>query len=271
MNNLKDQRGQTIVSVIMIMIIALSVGISVSTRFIKSLRNTSRTDESSRAYAISEALVERILTIDYETLVDYVQFNNCGSSCTLQIIGADGVVSNATATLSFAGGSNSAFPINLKTDEVFEISLLGYPNGTNLNICWNQPISGDLPSITATLIHGLDGNYQADAFSYNSIGSIYSANNFSVATAGYGYDNCAQITGTTNMVALRVRSIYNNIDAYVLPASGVNLPSQGISISSIGTVNETERQVNVILSGPYLPIQFDYVLYSKSFDLPLSN
>lgn len=269
---IKDEKGQTIAAVVMVMIIALSVGVSVSTRFVKSLRIAARTDTSSRAIAVAEAAVERILNTDYDTLEDYINFGSCGTNCTLQIIGADGVAANATVTLSFAGGSSEDYLISLTEDDTIEVNLQSYPDNTDLNICWNAPPSGELPSVTGMLIHGSDSSgYKADAFSYNSIGSIYGANGFTEATAGNGYAHCALVNGTTDMISVRVRSIYNSVDAFVVPEPGVDLPSQGILISSLGTVLDTERQVEVVLSNPYLPLSFDYVLFSKSTENPLSN
>jgi hypothetical protein len=267
----KDQKGQTIAAVIMIMLIALSVGVSVSTRFIKSLRMSSRTDTSSRAVAIAEAVVERILKTDYQVLSDYINFGNCGSACTLQIVGADGVTATAAVTLSFAGGSSEPYLISLKEDDIIEVNLQGYSDGTDLNICWDNPPQGELPAVTGSLVYGTDGNYQVDAFAYNSIGSIYGANGLDEAISGFGYGHCALVNGVSDMMAVRVRSIYSNVDAYVVPEAGVDLPSQGILISSLGTVVDTERKVEVVMSNPYLPLPFDYVLYSRSADTPLSN
>lgn len=268
---IRDEKGQTIAAVIMVMIIALSVGVSVSTRFVKSLRVASRTDTSSRAIAIAEAAVERVLNTDYTILEDFINFGSCGTSCTLQIVGADGVVANANVTLGFAGGTSEAYLVSLAIDDTVEVSLSTYPDNTDLNICWNNSPSGEDPSVTGLLLHGTEGNYKASAFSYNSIGSIYGANGFSEATAGYGYSNCALIDGVPNMISIRVRSLYNSVDAYVVPSTGIDLPSQGILISSTGIVLDTERKVEVVLSKPFLPMSFDYVLFSKSTDNPLSN
>jgi hypothetical protein len=268
---LRDQKGQTIAAVIMVMLIALSVGVSVSTRFIKSLRIASRTDASSRAFAVAEAAVERMLNKDYDTLLDYINFGSCGTDCTLQIVGADGVTASATVVLGLAGGASEPYLVSLREDDIIEVNLEGYPDGTALNICWDNPPEGELPAVIAMLLFGTDGNYQADAFSYNSIGSIYGANGFDEAVAGYGYAHCAEVTGVSDMISVRIRSIYNDVNAYVIPEIGIDLPSQGILISSTGTVIDSQRKVEVVVSNPFVPIPFDYALYSKSGSVPLSN
>lgn len=266
----RNEKGQTIAVVIFIMIIALGIGVSISTRFIKRLRISTQVDASNRAVSIAEAGVERMLSNSYNDILDLINFG-CGSSCVLTVTGADGVVATANMTLSIVGNSTDAYEVLLKQDETIEVSLLGYADTTDVNVCWDNPPSGDVPSITGFLIYGTSGNYQASSFGYNSIGSIYGANGFDEATAGFGYNNCGVISSLTDPVAIRIKSVYNNMRAFVVPSSGENLPNQGILIESTGTVLGSNRKVEVILSNPYLPIPFDYVLYSKSTTSPLSN
>lgn len=267
----KNQSGQTIASIVMIMIVALSVSVAISARFFKTLRQASRTDSANRSLAVAEALVENLLSKDYQTLQDYIDFNSCGTECVLQIVGDDGVEANATATLTRAGNSSEPFEIEVTEDSLVEVSLDGYPDDTPVYVCWDVPGAGELPSLTGALLKGVDGDYSIDAYSYNSIGSIHADNGFSDATSQSGFDNCFSVDSSTSPKALRVKSIYNGVTAYIIPEGGANLPSQGILISSTGTVEEAERTVEVLMSTPYMPAPFDYVIYHYSSDYPLSN
>ena len=96
-------------------------------------------------------------------------------------------------------------------------------------------------------------------------------NNFSAAVSILGDDNCFNVNSQTNPDAVRFRSVYNDVTAYIIPDSSASLPTQGVLISSIGEVLDTQRKVEVIKSNPFVPLPFDYVLYSKSEDVPLSN
>ncbi len=266
-----NEKGQTIAIVILVMVVALSVGVAVSTRFIKSLRVSVKTDDSSRAVAVAEAGVEELLGTDYDVLVDYINFGSCGDACALELVGEDGVSANANITLSMVGESSEPHQLNLTTTNIAEVSLDGYSDSTSVYICWDSPSSGDLPSISGLYVYGNEGNYEADSFGFNSIGSLYSANNFTEATSSFGYLNCASLTGKSNPKIVRIKSIYNNVKAYVVPEPGNNLPSQGVLITSVGTVNEAIRTVEVLYSKPFVPIDFDYVLFSTAEDSPLSN
>lgn len=268
---LSNQKGQTIASVLLIMVVALSIGVAIATRFTKTLRQNVGQDNSSRALAIAEAGIERMLNKDYDTLVDYINYSSCGSDCTLQIVGGDGVTATATITLSFAGNSSNAFAVNLSEEEVVEVSLNGYPDDTDIYVCWNSPASGSLPSVVGSYIHGTDGNYGLDSYAVNSIGSLYATNGFDDANSALGYANCFTIDSKSDPEALRLRSLYNEVNAYIVPDGSATIPSQGVLISSVGIVQDSERKVDVLLSSPAVPLPFDYVLYSKDTDNPLSN
>lgn len=268
---LHNQKGQTIASVLLIMVLALTVGVTIATRFTSTLRQNIRQDNSSRALAVAEAAVERMLTREFQDLLDFISYSNCGSDCVLEILGDDGVLARADVSLSHAGNSSEPFPINISQDSVTEVSLVGYAENTNVYVCWDVPSSGTLPSVFANLIHGTDGNYEADSYAVNSIGSVNASNNFDEATSALGYSNCFTANSKTDPQAIRIRSLYNDALAYVVPSGGATIPSQGVLITSIGKVLDSERKVEVLLSSPAVPLPFDYVIYSKTEELPLSN
>jgi hypothetical protein len=130
-----NQKGQTLVIVISVMILALAIGVAVSTRFLRTLRNVTETDSSSRALAVAEAGAERMLVLPMDTLAGYITNNNCGSNCILSIVGEDGVSATADIVLSFQGNSSSAYPISLETGKTTEINMSGYPSNTIVSVC----------------------------------------------------------------------------------------------------------------------------------------
>lgn len=267
---MQSQKGQTLVLITLLMVLALGIGISVSSGFFKSLRSNVESDLSSRAVAVAEAAVEGLLLLPQATLESYIALNNCGSVCTLNITGSDGVVASAQVTLSYMGNSSSAYPIDFKQNDTVEVNLQSYPNNTNVYVCWNNPASGPLPSFTALYFYGTSGSYNVDNFSYNSLSSSYS-NGFSTASSNFGYTNCFTITGKTTPVSVRVRALYADATAYIVPANGSSIPTQGILMTSTGTVKDTVKIVQVVKGFSYTPTIFDYVLYQKTTDSPLSN
>ncbi len=265
-----SQKGQTLIIIVFIMIAALAIGVSVSNRFITTLSITSDAYAGYQAQAVAEAAIENILTLTSTQLKEFIQFNSCGSYCQLEIVGPDGVVQTATVTLSTLGTDSQPFTTRLSRDEITEINLNGYGNNKTLSVCWNAPPSGELPSVYGILLRGTQGNYVANNYAYYSAGSSQ-INGFSPAVSANGYQNCMILNTGTNPQALRVRSIYNDVEVTVIPDSSATLPTQGILIESVGRVQDSVKTVSVIKSENMVPLDFDYILYQKSESEPLSN
>ncbi|HSX39426.1 MAG TPA: hypothetical protein VLI92_02440 [Candidatus Saccharimonadales bacterium] len=267
----KSEQGQTLVIITFLMLIALGIGVSISNTFFKNLKTLSQTDDSSRASAVAEAAVERLLLVSQATLQNYIQFNNCGTACTLTINSTDGITARATVVLSYVGNSSANYEVKLQKNETTEVSLSSYPNTTDLSVCWNTPSSGPLPSVTALFFYGASGSYLANNYAYNTLGSSHSDNGFASPTAHFGYTNCFTVTGNTNPVALRLKSLYADADVFVVPATNVSIPIQGILLDSTGTVSTVSKHIQVIKNFASTPTVFDYILYQKSTTTALSN
>ncbi|MFZ5425209.1 MAG: hypothetical protein ACOZAO_05420 [Patescibacteria group bacterium] len=266
----KNQQGQTILLIVLVMLIALSIGLTVSTRFIKNLSTISESDNSERALAVAEAAVERILTLPNQTLLDYIQNSNCTSDCYLEITGSDGVVATASITLSTEGSSDS-LGIGVTQENVSQVITDGYADNTDLFVCWNSPSSGFLPSVMAYHVYGNAGSVAMDSYAINSLGSPYTSNGFDDATSAFGYAHCFTINGRPDSKLVRLRSFYNDVEVNVLSDSGASLPSQGIRIESVGQVGDAVKRVVVVKTESYVPFQYDFALFQTHTTEPLSN
>lgn len=265
-----NQKGQTLLIIIVLMAIALGVGITVSSRFISTLRTQIETDYSYRAQAVAVAGIENILLQDTETLRGFIQSGNCGSVCELEITGDDGVVASASMSLSLVGGNSDPVEVALSTTDVTEVDLVGYPNNTDVYICWDD-VDSSKPSIVGKLVSGNVGTYIATPFAYNTISSPKGSNNFDIPVSSFGYENCITLNSGTSPQILRLRAIYDSFNAYVLPEASTDLPNQGVQIVSVGTVENTQKTVTVVVSDNLLPAEFDYALFSQSPTDNLTN
>lgn len=262
----KNQQGQTLFIIILLMILALSVGMSVSGRYIKTLSQVVQSDQGSRALAVAEGAVEHVLQLPIDTLQEYANMGTCGSECTLSINSAEGTVLTANVELTTLGGSSEPYIIELFQDDVTQVSLNGYPAGSSVNICWNNDMS-----VSGLYLHGIKGSYDADAFAYNSVSSLNTQNNFDSAVGAFGYNSCFAITTLPDSFMLRLKSHYESGFVAVLPAEGQVLPEQGVLIESVGVAGDATRKVTVIVNDSSVPLDFDYALYQESESLPLSN
>ncbi len=265
------QEGQTLVLIFFVMLLAMAIGLGASETLVTTLQSFTQTHTQYRAQAVTEAALERLLLKPTSELAEYINFNSCGSECVLTIVNDDGTTDTATITLSFIGNSAEPFLAKLTQNTVAEVNLTGYPNNGTLDVCWQSPTAGDLPSVAGMIVSGSVGNYQVSDFAYNSAGTSYGANGFDTATGGGGYDHCFTLNVGSDPVLLRLHSIYNSVDAYVIPAASTTLPTQGILLSALGTSVDSTYQVAVLKTESFLPLVFDYALWSKSTTQPLSN
>lgn len=259
-------RGQALITVIMIMVIALAFGITISTRFIKNLHSVSESDFAVRALNVAEAAAERILLFDVGELGDFINNDSCGTNCVLTIIGSDGVVSTANVSLSFLGNSSSNYTFFASQPSVVQVDLQSYA-GSSVDVCWDDNDA----SVYGSYLKTTGGDYLIDAYAYNSIVPYDSANGFSSSISANGFSNCFSVSMDSTPVGLRIRPLYKDVSITIIPQSGYPLPSQGILIEASGVTETANSEVQVIRSNAFMPALFDYVLYQRSDIVPLSN
>jgi hypothetical protein len=252
------------VVILFLVLLALSVGIVISSRYVRSLRSTIRMDSASRALASAEALAERILGVSYATLSGYIDNSNCTDDCTLTITYPDGQDATALATLSYMTSMSGPYLASVSEGEAYEVSLNGYAGGS-LDICWD-----DGASIYAAYVYEDSGSYDMSVSSYNPTGSI-EPNGFDVASGSGDYTSCFSISMDNTPELLRLRPYYDDLIVSIIPESGYDLPGQGIEITVMGTSGETSREVSLLKTRPMTPAIFDMVLFQRSLTDPLSN
>lgn len=263
----KNQKGQMIIIVLFIMSLALAVGVTVSSRFIGTMRNITESDNSNKALAIAEAAIEKVLLLPTATLEDYITNNSCGTDCFVEVSAPNGQVLRADVTLSHTGQTiDEAYPLDLLEAQTTEVFLEGYASGQNIYICWNTDAS-----IGAHYIYSESGTIKSKAYAANAVTSIHTENNFNSATALFGYNNCLTLVAINTPLALRIKPYYRETEVFVVPAGGYGLPIQGIQIKSVGIAGNSKRTVTVVKTNSYVPGIFDYVLYQKSDTESLSN
>lgn len=256
-----NEKGQVLVISIFLMLIVLSAGIIISSRFFNSLHNFAKSDNANKALYVAESLAERLLSKETSILQGYVQDNNCLQNCYVSF--EDG--SEAYANISVLGNSSDVYKFKSNQDSIVEINLEGYPSGSYLDLCWNEK-----SSITAMYVYLDSGSYKVENYAYNSVSSPYSSE-FSMAYPDHSYANCFRVTTEYNPVSLRVKTLYESAYIYAIPEPSATLPVQGISIISNGRFLDSYKRISVVKRISTVPQEFDYVLYQRSLDTSLSK
>jgi len=298
-NTYKNQKGQTLLFVVVAMTIALSIGINASVRTLTSLSRTSRTDTASRALAAAEGGIERYLVLSSKELRGAADDGDCpegtpasetgptsnGPPCKIRFEdmsdNSDNLVSLAFVTVENYTPTDYLF--SLESGQVKEVNLydedgIGYYSSNQIRICWTSTSGGS--DITYVSYNesgiqekgGLEGNPQPeDGYVEEGFDKI-STSDGTRGGSGTRYEVCYNVTigdDTDDIYGLRIRSIGGASDIEVSPEPvTATLPLQGYKITSVGKLEQDSevtatRVIRVIKSLPYLPVSFDYALYSQ--------
>jgi len=272
-----NQKGQTLLFVVVAMTIALSIGINASVRTLTSLSRTSRTDTASRALAAAEGGVERYLALSSRELEEATTgscpegvYDNATSSCKIEFENASDILVSQ-AYVSVERYNPIFYPFTLESGQVKEIKLYesstsSYYSDSQIEICWTSNTKSDV----IYLSYNSSGVQERGGLTGNdSPGVPYDTEGFSNAGAGHdGFTNCEAVDIGNNIFGLRIRSVGGESDVAVFPTGGATLPLQGYIITSIGRLEQDQdvtatRIIRVMKSLPYLPVSFDFALYSE--------
>ena len=279
----KKQEGQALLFVVVVLTIALSIGVSVSSRLLSTASRTTRSDTAARAYAAAEAGVERFLVLSSSELDDVadgdcLELDHAEGACKLVLndgTGGNGdeVGVNAFVTVerySYTDVDGKAYEFNLPANDVREVSLDGY-GGDEVTICWNDLDGNDSYLYYST--YDNDGFWEKGGISSDS--DAHDADGFEDSdgcpgdfdpTGIYSYGKTIELDAAR--IGLRIRSLYGESRVAVFPQDTHELPFQGHKIISVGRLEipgeaEVAKKVSVYRPLPYLSGIFDFAIYSE--------
>ncbi len=249
------QKGQILLVVILVMVVTLTVGLSVISRTITTLRTTKEDETSQRAFSAAEAGIEKII-------------NSTNSSVTGTLTNDSSYTTskNVVSGTSLAINGLNAVP----KDDGADVWLSTYPDYSSpytgtIRIYWgqsNEVCSGTSSNTQAALevivITGSVSSPVTTHYALDPCASRSSVNNFATSFVsgslnGKSYPHTYSIP-ITNGLLMRIIPLY--APTIIAVSSTVNLPAQGESIVSTGTSGDTVRKIIVTKGYPKLPVEF---------------
>lgn len=285
----KSESGQILVLVLLIVLVAMTIGLSVASRTLTTVRNQADLTMSNRAFSAAEAGVER-------ALLQIKQGGNCNAnSCIPDIAG----VETQVELQDVGGQTNRAFGVaSLGQDDVLQADLRGY-TGRTVSIYWGD--NGDSsqcqqsPALVASVVYQSTstneygvlkvaedrfcGSSRSSDNGFNSSLVTVSPNPTTPVTLqdesqrdSYGYSATMHLNGPasilppgTRPVGLRVRLMYaGSKPVAIAPHAGQRLPLQGQQITSTSIAGGQQRTIKVLRTDNALPAIFDYALFNGS-------
>jgi hypothetical protein len=264
------QRGQILLVVVLVMVTALTIGLSVAARSITNIHSTQEAATSEQAFSAAEAGIEKSLTSNSAVTGSFS--NNATYKTTIITVGG--------TEFSLNNGS----PV-LK-DEPADLWLSTYPSynnqrSGNVTIYWGKPsdvcsaseASNTMAALEIIVFSGNGANMQTTHYAVDPCGSRRLVNDFkntgpgdTVAGDAYKFSTSFVVN---NGLFIRIIPIYapTIIAARGCDTTNANcspLPTQGTLIQAVGTVDNTQRKIQTYRYYPQLPAE----ILQYSFFIP---
>lgn len=277
-----NQSGQALLIIVLVMVVALTIGLSVASRTITNLRNTREQASSQKALSAAEAGVEQAIkssanvagnlntTTSYNTTVSQVS-----GTAPFKLNGGNPLAKNDAIYVWLTAYSTN--PANLWQNP-------WAPTGGNLTIYWGDNSGAcNNAALEISVISGSKTNPTMSRYGVDPCAARASSNQFSTCSSSPPPNTtptliCSSTTqiggksfyykatvAITNGLLVRVNPLYDG--AYMAASGDKALPNQGSIITSTGTTNanttsSTTRKITVFQGYPEIPAEFfPYTLF----------
>ena len=243
-----SQKGQALIIVVLVLVTALTIGLSVATRSVTNTRLSTEEEQSKKAFSAAEAGIERTLKSNSysEGLFSGSGGSNASFSASVSPVSGDFII-------------NEGSPV--PKNEGVDIWLSQYPDyasptdGT-LTVYWGTTSDGcSDAAMEIVVISGPLATPVTSHFAYDPCAARVGSNGFSLiassqATVGNKtfYFN-KDIPVTSGLIA-RVVPLYSNTPIGARGDSDSPLPQQGSLIESTGVSGDTQRKIKVFRGYP---------------------
>lgn len=257
------QKGQALLIVVLVMVVALTVGLSVVSKSITNLRTSTEEANSQKALAAAEAGIEQSIKSNISIATPQTLSNNSTYSTNVtQVLGTSFLLNGGNPVLQDNGtqiwlSNYSASPSNLYTS----------PWSGNLTIEWGVTSNScSEAAIEAVIISGNKTSPVTTRYAFDPCQSRTGSNRFQTVSllkstiSGKDFYYQATINISSGLIG-KIIPLYANTPIGL--AGSTPLPSQGSTITATGTSGTTSRVVNVFQGYPEIPSEyFPYNLLS---------
>lgn len=270
--SINKQNGQALLIVVLVMVVALTVGLSIASKSITSFRNSTDTANSQKALSAAEAGIEQALKSNTSIPITSIS-QDAKYKTDVAAVGGPGVT-----TFMLNGGNPvlQSSGIDLWLTAYSNISANLYQNpyqGSNFTVYWGDSSGGcNNAALEVVVITGTRASPVLSKYAFDPCASRQNSNHFAACLAD-GSQGCvsgqysgipgrtfyyqATIPAAGGLVA-RIVPLYASA---IMAVKGTSeFPTQGSVITSVGSSGTTERRVNVFQGYPEIPAE--YYLYN---------
>lgn len=272
-----SQSGQALLIVVLVMVVALTVGLSLASRSVTTLRNSSDEAASQAAFSAAEAGVEQAVKLGSTTqgtailsgVALHDKNNSEISNVDISLINGDQFLLNNGNPVFQDDGTDVW--LSTHTDDPAQLFQTAW-NGT-LNIHWGTSADSCAdPALEVLIISGTRLAPTMQKYAYDSCSTRRAVNSFAQPpqSGAFGVDGVngsetfnyrAQIAVSNGLIA-RIIPLYK---AGSIGVIGAGLPIQGKIITSTGTAgvssSQTVRKISFFQGYDSVPSELFYSLF----------
>lgn len=276
---IKNESGQAILALILIMTVALAIGLSVVQKSLVDVSTSTKVEESSRAFSAAEGGIEKALQLKTNTSVDFDNSSN-----------AKVTDSGLIPAIPTSGIQDPLEYPPLAKEEVAHVWLANFDSTGNpptevykqnsLDVYWGDPTVSDKAALELTVVYydNTLSQYKSQKWYLDQI--LRDPDNKFDRTASCPPAGIKPPSGVvayqckknlpslpSGLMLVRARLLYNSTSQpFAVQAVGTGaghyIPPQARIFISTGVSGETQRKVRVFQIPKVVPPYFDYAIFS---------
>lgn len=251
-NKLTGQEGQIGVIILLLTVVLLTIGLSISSRSITDIRLSRQEEQTSRAFDAAEAGIEEALRKDLQQLAQETQ------------IGGPQTVNIGELAASYEVAEENVLETEIDEGETIEVNLEGLGPGDRVRVDWAK----ESCSAAAAIVVAVFDSDSVDRTPYDGCSSRASTNGFEtngVQAGSDGYTFSRTFNPSAGVQFMRIRAVHAGT-AIRIAGDNRDLPVQFWRIHSEAQteLGQETRAVEVTQTLPAPPSIFDFVIYSGS-------
>ena len=290
---MKDQKGQIVIILLLVMVVALAIGLSTVGRSINEISTAAKTEQSSRAFSAAEAGIEKALS--------FVGGGGIGTTLTIRgLTNQSQAQVDWNASLPKEGTALEYPPFGKESFAQFWLAdpsdLAPYYNQNSFELYFGDPTQDyeaapdNKPAVEVNVIYKDGSDYKSYRVFYDSNPDRLSGNAFNGCTpssltaietndsgaANRSFYCKATINGYptsgVTLILARIRLLYTNTSHPVAlqptgscsgGSTACSIPPQAKIFTSTGTSGDTQRTIQVFQQKSVAPYLFDYALFAS--------
>lgn len=259
----KNEKGQILLIVVLVMIVSLTVGLSVASRSITNLRTSTEEVSSQKALSAAEAGIEQSILSNAPITSGAISTDNTTYKTDVtEVLGTSFLIKGGNTIAKDEGAD-----IWLSDYSKDSAKLYLNPWSGNLTIYWgNSSDSCSNPALEIVIVYGTKNSPKINRYAFDPCPSRVSSNHFTPALSGGNIEG-VNFSSSTPPIGVSSGLIAKIIPLYSLGQVGVvgdvALPSQGFIIDATGKSGNTVQKINAFNGYPELAAQFfSYGLFS---------